>query len=67
MFNTLYLPLDLVLHWIFEFHELPKHLILGFNGVYPKKMGKIINRGEEVHAFPKRIGGQPHMSLCSMN
>jgi hypothetical protein len=39
------------------------HIILGFDGVYPRKHGKIIRKGEEVLSSSKRIGGHAATDL----
>jgi hypothetical protein len=62
--ETLDLPVALIFHKRFEFPELSKHLILRFNGVYPKKVGKIINEGEEVLSSPiEDVAIGPQISL----
>jgi hypothetical protein len=64
---TLNLPLALNLNYIFEFHKLPKHLTIGFNGVHPKKYGKIISKGEvEILGSPKIIGGHGTRDITMM-
>jgi len=50
--NLSYFPLKISILWIFF-----KWLILGLNGLYPKEARKVINKGEEVLSFLKKMGG----------
>lgn len=57
--EALGLPVTLNFHKRFEFLKLSKYLIIRFNGVYLKKVGKIINEGEEELSSPNRCSHRP--------
>jgi hypothetical protein len=40
--------IGMIFHQGFKFLEFLKGIIFGSNGIYPKKVGEIINEGEEI-------------------